>query len=153
MARDRTPRDAFGRPLDPDADFGAGAEVGARADGGTGTDAGVGTDVGVGADATQPARRWEDPPGPPAGVDQTNPQATVALVLGVLGLVVVPYLLSIAAIVVANRADRVADALPGAPGRSAARTGRILGYVGLGLWLFVPLLFIVALVAGSSGSL
>jgi hypothetical protein len=141
MARDRTPRDAFGRPLDPDADVG------------TDTDVRIDTDVAIDTGDPRPARRWEEPPSPPAAVDQANPQATIALVLGVLGLVAVPYLVSIAAIVVANRADRVADALPGAPGRSAARMGRILGYVGLGLWVFVPLLFIVALVAGSSGSL
>jgi hypothetical protein len=79
-----------------------------------------------------------------------NPQATVALVLGALGLVVVPVLLSIAAIVVAGRADRVADAHPGAPGRGSARAGRILGYFGLAFWVLLPLLFVLVFALSAS---
>jgi hypothetical protein len=137
MARDRTPRDAFGRSLDPDADFGLGSAP---------------SDPDGADDGVAHVGRWEERGVATSGVDAANPQATVAFVLGLLGLVAVPYLLSVAAIVIANRADHVADALPGAPGRSAARAGRVLGYVGLGVWLLLPLLFLLLLAAGTTGS-
>ncbi|WP_022927080.1 DUF4190 domain-containing protein [Patulibacter americanus] len=156
MARDRTPRDAFGRPLDPDADFGLGRVApdtapAATPAAATGTDAARPTPSAATEGIERP-RRWEERAADPADAHAGNPQATVALVLGVLGVVALPYVLSILAIVLANRADQVADALPGAPGRSSARTGRVLGYVGLGLWTIVPLLALLLAASAVSGA-
>lgn len=59
--------------------------------------------------------------------------ATVALILGAAGLVTVPIVVSVIAIVVANRALAEIEANPGLGGAQRARTGRLLGYIELTL--------------------
>ena len=58
-------------------------------------------------------------------------RATAALILGTAGLVTVPVVVSIIAIVTANRALAEIEENPGLGGAQRARTGRLLGYIEL----------------------
>jgi uncharacterized membrane protein YjgN (DUF898 family) len=108
----------------------------------------------------------EGPPGPPppnpyGGVPygayavQDHPQAMMALVLGILGLVVCGVVAPFAW-VVGGRAVAEIDASGGQlGGRSTANTGRILGivgtvFLGLGLLALVGILIIFVGVASTS---
>jgi hypothetical protein len=157
MARDRTPRDAFGRPLPsssrdtvapappatveealraPQGPTPTATPTATRATAAV-TGAGEGprpvTPVAAGRD-----RRWEDPAAPAAAPAPTapasNPVAIVAFVTGALSFVLVPFLLSIAAIVLGTLGVRAADRAPGTPSRSLANVGRILGWISLAMW-------------------
>jgi len=75
---------------------------------------------------------------------QTAGKATAALVLGILGLVLIPIIPSILAIVFGNAAKREIDASGGTlGGRGSASAGVVLGWVALALWA----LFIIAVLA------
>lgn len=78
--------------------------------------------------ATPPSRRT-----PEAAPARESTRATVALVLGVVGLVTFPVVVSVAAIVVANTALAQIAADPGLGGERRARTGRLLGFIGLAI--------------------
>lgn len=89
---------------------------------------------------------------PPYGYQEAS-GATTALVLGILGIVPLPLILSIPAIIVGSKAQKQARELPGQPGLGMAKAGYICGIVGTvwgALWL-IYWLFIVIIVA-SSGS-
>jgi hypothetical protein len=92
----------------------------------------------------------------PYGAVQDHPQATLILILGILGLVVCGVLAPFAW-VMGNRVVREIDASNGAiGGRSMANAGRICGIVGsvliiLGLVLFV-VIFLLAGIATVSSS-
>ena len=76
---------------------------------------------------------------------ETNTRAIVALVLGIGGLIVLPVVLSIPAIVVGNRARREIDASGGRQGgRGLAVAGIVCGWIGVALAL-LGLLAIVLL--------
>ncbi len=63
---------------------------------------------------------------------QTNTRAIVALVLGIAGLIFLPVLLSIPAIVVGSRARREIDASGGMQGgRGLAVAGIVCGWIGV----------------------
>lgn len=85
---------------------------------------------------------------PSAGEPRRESQkATVALILGVAGLITIPIVLSVAAVIVGNRAlDEIARS-PGLGGARKARTGRVLGWIGLAIMVITV---IVALVAGTT---
>jgi hypothetical protein len=92
--------------------------------------------------------------GPPAyGPQRDHPQATTALVLGILGIVVC-FVLAPVAWVVGGRAVREIDASHGAlGGRGSANAGRILGIVGtllVVLGLVVGGVFLALLVVGGT---
>src|SRR3954470_20707687 len=73
--------------------------------------------------------QWGPPP------QQTSTNATVALVLGICGFVVCPLVCSILAIVFAGKAYEEIDRSGGRlGGRGMAQAGKILGWVGLGVW-------------------
>ncbi|RLV56423.1 DUF4190 domain-containing protein [Aeromicrobium phragmitis] len=81
---------------------------------------------------------WQPPP--------KHPQATLVLILGILGLAVCGVLAPVAW-VMGNRALREIDANPQQfGGRSEANAGRILGIVGTA-FLAIGLLLLVALLA------
>lgn len=88
----------------------------------------------------------------------THSRATTALVLGILGIVMCPGVLSIPAWVVGRSAMREIDASQGAlGGRSNAQAGFILGIVGTALAALSLLVVVVvfawgALIAGSFGN-
>lgn len=90
-------------------------------------------------DTTAPSPREEAPGG------------VAALVLGILGLTLVPFILSIVALVVGHRSKREAEAHPERYRDELGRVGRILGWVGVALGVFALLAFIVAMLFFFSG--
>jgi hypothetical protein len=65
------------------------------------------------------------------------PGGTASLVLGILGLTVIPFVLSIAALFPGYRAKREARAHPELYQDEFGRAGRILGWIGVILGLLV----------------
>ena len=81
---------------------------------------------------------------PPDAPSRESRRATVALILGVAGLVTIPIVLSVAAILVGNRAlDEIAR-IPGLGGERRARTGRVLGWIGLAIMAITVIIGFVA---------
>jgi len=87
-----------------------------------------------------------------------HPQATLALILGLLGTVlgvscVVGGLVGIGGIVVGRRVRNEIDAEPGRyTGRSQAVAGIVTGIVGVSIFALVTLLIVLAVVVGITGS-
>jgi Domain of unknown function (DUF4190) len=80
-----------------------------------------------------------------------HPQATLALILGILGLAVCPFV-GIAALVIGNKARKQIDAAPGQfTGRGMATAGFVLGVVSVSLIVLFVLLVILG-VAGALGA-
>ena len=89
-----------------------------------------------------------DPPAgrrPEPGPERRSTRATAALVLGVAGLVTIPVVVSVAALVVARGALAEIAADPGLGGARRARTGRALGWIGLAI---MAVTIVVGIVAG-----
>ncbi len=111
----------------------------------------------------QPYQGGQPPYTPPPAPGYTgqpfapkHPQATLILVLGILGLVLCQVLAPFAWIM-GNRAVREIDANPGAyQGRSEANAGRICGIIGTVLLIlsvvFVAFIIVIAILGASSGS-
>lgn len=98
---------------------------------------------------------WAPPQGPPlaAGPNLYAPLgygpvypapsgAITALILGILGIVALPLICSIPAIVIGKRAQQEARELPGQPGLGQARAGYICGIIGT-VWGAILLILIV----------
>ena len=68
-----------------------------------------------------------------AGQSRTSGYAIASLVLGIVGLVAVPFVASILAIVFGGSARREIAADPSLKGGEYARAGVIVGWVGIGL--------------------
>ena len=94
--------------------------------------------------ATPPPRsdlEWPSPASPPPpqhperGPLKTPTGATLSLVFGILGLLVCPVILSVAAIGTGLSAKRQIDANPRYSGRGVAQTGIVLGAIGLAIWI------------------
>jgi len=68
-----------------------------------------------------------------------NSKATWSLVLGILGLIVIPIVFSILAIVFGVSARSEIDRVPQMEGRSNATAGIVLGIVGLAAWALILL--------------
>jgi hypothetical protein len=87
-----------------------------------------------------------------------HPQATLALILGLLGTVlglscVVGGLVGIGGIVVGRRVRNEIDAVPGRyTGRSQAVAGIVTGIVGVSIFALVTVLIVLAVVAGISNA-
>jgi hypothetical protein len=98
-------------------------------------------------------------PGPSAGPAATqHPQATLALILGILGTVlglscVVGGLVGIGGIVVGRRVKNEIDAEPGRyTGRSQAVAGLVMGIIGVSICFLATLFIVLAIVAGIASS-
>ncbi len=78
--------------------------------------------------------------------------ATWALLLGIGGFLIFPFVLSVAAWIVGARARRECEQLPGRPGHGMATTGWVLGILGVIGWILIGLLGVLALLVliGSS---
>ena len=75
-------------------------------------------------------------PNPPGRAPETNGLAIASLVCGVLGLSFIPFLASIAAVILAPKAKAQIDASGGREiGRGLAVAGQITGWIGIGLAL------------------
>jgi hypothetical protein len=90
---------------------------------------------------SEPRRRDPETSEPPPRQSRT---ATVALILGMAGLFTVPLLVSTAAILVARRALAEIEADPGLGGAQRARTGRLLGWIGLSVMATVIVVGVLA---------
>ena len=87
---------------------------------------------------------------------QQSGTAVAALVLGICGFVVCPFVCSIAAIVTGTMATKEIDRSGGMlTGRDMAKAGLILGWVGVALCVLAALAFLVLVVfaAGATESL
>jgi hypothetical protein len=108
----------------------------------------------------QPTFGGVSPYGPvPSGVIPTqHPQATLALILGILGTVlgmgcIVGGLVGIGGIVVGRRVRKEIDAEPGRyTGRSQAVAGFILGIVGVSIFALITALIVVGVIVGITSS-
>jgi hypothetical protein len=89
---------------------------------------------------------------------QQHPQATLAMILGILGTVlgvscVVGGLLGIGGIVVGRRVRNEIDAEPGRyTGRSQAVAGIVTGIIGVSIFALVTVLIVLAVVIGITSS-
>lgn len=92
--------------------------------------------------AVQPAFGYQ-PPYPEAS------GATAALVLGILGIVILPLFLSIPAIIIGDKAQKQARMIPGQPGLGMARAGYICGIVGTVLGCLGLLFWLVIIIAAA----
>lgn len=88
-------------------------------------------------------------PAPTAAVNDASAssgKATAALILGIIGLILIPLIAPIAAIIVGRRAKDEIAANPGMTGAGLAQAGVVLGWVSLGLTaLFFVIGFAMAL--------
>jgi hypothetical protein len=93
-------------------------------------------------------------PAPEVTPAQQHPQATLALILGILGTVlgmscIVGGLVGIGGIVVGRRVRNEIDAEPGRyTGRSQAVGGLVTGMIGVSIFTLVTILIVVAVVVG-----
>ncbi len=99
------------------------------------------------------------PPQPPdrppvattAPAKRTSGKATASLVVGVLGWLICPIVLSVAAIVLARQAQREIAANPGLGGQSTAQAGLIVGVLGLVVMVGIVVVSVaIALLDGGS---
>jgi hypothetical protein len=96
---------------------------------------------------------WENAYQPYQPQQDSSGKALASLILGICGLVVCPLVCSILAIVLANQAYAEIDASRGRlGGRQNAQVGLILGWVGVGLCVAGIGLFVLFILAASSGS-
>lgn len=94
---------------------------------------------------------WQQPYGPPTRESGT---AIAALVLGICGFLVCPFVCSVAAVVCAQNAFREIDASGGRiTGRGYAQAGNILGWLGLALCMAAALAFAALIMFGANWSL
>ncbi len=100
---------------------------------------------GEGPAAQEPAAPAPRGRTPEPGPERESARATVALILGVAGLVTLPLVVSVAAIVVARSALAEIAADPGLGGERRARTGMLLGWIGLGI---LALTIVVGVIVG-----
>jgi magnesium-transporting ATPase (P-type) len=92
------------------------------------------------------------PPGSVGSLGRTSGLAVASLVLGIVGLVAIPLVASIAAIVLGRNAQRDIARDPRLEGEGFATAGIMLGWIGVGLVLLGVLLIIgLAGCATSSG--
>ena len=107
------------------------------------------------ASAPPPASGYASAPPPAVGTGKvTNTMAIVTLIAGIGGLTFLPFIGSIVAVITGPMADRQI-AQTGEDGAQLSKIGKILGWVGLGLWVLGILgfvLFFVVLAAASSTS-
>lgn len=79
-------------------------------------------------------------------VSSSSGKATASLILGIIGIVLIPIIAPIAAIVLGRRAKDEIAANPGMTGAGLAQAGVVLGWVSLGLFaLFFVIAFAMAL--------
>lgn len=85
-----------------------------------------------------------------AGARRVEGSAIAALVMGILGIVGCPLILSIPAIIVGNQARNRIREDPSLDGDGMARAGVILGWIGIGVFAVGAVLALLFLVIGVS---
>ena len=87
------------------------------------------------------------------GVPQSSGKATAALVLGILGLVLCPFICSILALVFGYQGRNEIDASGGRmSGRGNATAGIVLGWIGVAFLVALIILVVVGVTVGDGGS-
>lgn len=88
---------------------------------------------------TAPSTPGQPQPAPQAGVEQkrTSGKAIASLVLGIVGLLILPIVCSTLAIVFGTMARNETQRDPGLGGRGMATAGFVLGIVSLVVWIIV----------------
>jgi hypothetical protein len=82
---------------------------------------------------------------------ETSGKATAALVLGICGLVVCPFILSVVAVVVATQARaEIRESRGRLGGAGSAQAGLILGWVGAAIYGTFMILCLLAIASGAS---
>lgn len=96
-------------------------------------------------------QQWQQQPGGfpapgygtgPQGELEEAPTGLISMILGILGLFTIPLVLSIAAIVLGNKAKREAQAQPHRYKNSLGKVGVITGWIGVALAILGLLFFI-----------
>lgn len=85
-----------------------------------------------------------------AAARRTEGSAIAALVMGILGIVGCPLILSIPAIIVGNQARNKIRSDPSLEGDAMARAGVILGWIGIGVFAVGAVLALLFIVIGVS---
>jgi Domain of unknown function (DUF4190) len=99
----------------------------------------------------QPPGTWPPPQAPWGPAPPTNGKATTSLVLGICGIVLCPFVLSIPALVLGYQARREIDRSHGATGgRGLAVAGIVLGWIGLVFGLLIIAFFVFAIAVDPS---
>jgi hypothetical protein len=94
------------------------------------------------------AERWPQPPSPPLEPRRTEPHATAALVFGVLGLTMLPFIGPIIAVFLGVSARRRIAASAGrVDGKGLADAGLALGIAGLLITLYFAYIIYTRLVS------
>jgi len=90
-------------------------------------------------------------PGPLYLEPQTPPLATASLVCGIIGIVGIPFIMSVAAVICGHLAlSQIAASQGRLRGQGMATAGLILGYIGIGfIVLIVAIVLIVLLTVGT----
>jgi len=106
------------------------------------------------APSPAPSYAAAPPPAAPGAGRVTNTMAIVTLIAGIGGLTFLPFIGSIIAVITGPMADKQI-AQNGEDGAQLSKVGKILGWVGLGLWvlgIIAFVLFFVVIAAASSTS-
>jgi len=99
----------------------------------------------------EPDGRWVQVGG--EGVQQSSGKATASLVLGIIGLVLCPFICSVLALVFGYQGRNEIDQSGGRLGnRGNATAGIVLGWIGVGFCVLFLLLIVIGVLAGDSGS-
>lgn len=93
------------------------------------------------------------PYGQPVAPYPSSQNATIALVMGILGIVLCPALCSGLALYYAAEAEREIARNPGMDGAGNAKTGKILGIVGLVFFGLVVAFYAVVIAVGLTAEL
>lgn len=88
---------------------------------------------------------------PSATPRRTESNAIASLILGILGIITCPVILSIPAIILGNQAQQKIRQDPSLEGEGMARAGLILGWVGVGLGALGVVFAIIAIAIGGVG--
>ena len=99
-----------------------------------------------------PSPSYAPPPAAPGTGKVTNTMALITLIAGIGGFTFLPFIGSIVAVITGPIADKQI-AQTGEDGSQLSKIGKILGWVGLGLWILGTIgfvLFWVALAANAS---
>ena len=88
-----------------------------------------------------------------APAQTSSGKATASLVLGILGLVLCPFICSVLALVFGYQGRNEIDQSGGRLGnRGNATSGIVLGWIGVGFCVLFLVLIIIGVLAGDSGS-
>ena len=91
----------------------------------------------------------------PAGIGQyPTTNATVALVLGILGIVMCSVCTAVPGLILANSSLATAQQYPGHPDQGMAQAAKIVNWITIGLWIVIILVYlgIFVIFAGAAAS-